>query len=68
MLDEISAALDETSAVLEETSAMLDETSAAPDGLLGSRKHFASMNPTCHGIQKPPDTMLRHLYWYQEEV
>lgn len=44
--DETSAALDETSAVPDETSAAWDGTSAAPDGLMGSRRHFASMNPT----------------------
>lgn len=32
--------------MLDETSAAWDRTSAAPDGLLGSRMHFASMNPT----------------------
>lgn len=45
-LDETSAVPDETSTVMNETNTAWDGTSAAADGLLGSRRHFASTNPT----------------------
>lgn len=43
---ETDAAPDGTSTVTDETSTVLDETNVVPDGLLGSRRYFALMNPT----------------------
>ncbi|KAJ7414689.1 hypothetical protein WISP_82419 [Willisornis vidua] len=62
---ETSAAPNGTSTALDKTSAAQDRTSAVPDELLGSRSHFALMNPTHFMGFRSHHTTLMHLYWYR---
>jgi len=58
----------------EQHSARWDQCSAGRDQRSmgwapGQQKALCIDEPnTCHGIQKPTGTMLRHLRWCQEEV